>query len=107
MGAQKEGAKAGTNLRARIERLGPYQSLALLLVPACVVEPLKLVAVAGDGHWITGTAMIMIAYTVSLLIIERLFRIVRPKLLTLAWFAQIWDWFTALRGKLFGRVSKE
>ena len=78
--------------------------MALLLLPASVVEPLKLiaVAVAGDGHWITGTAMIVAAYGASLLLVERLFRIVKPKLLTLPWFAWLWGRFTALRAKVFG-----
>jgi len=33
----------------------------LLAVPTATVEPLKLVAVAvaGEGHWIAGTAMIV------------------------------------------------
>ena len=41
------------SLRRVIEKLGPYQSLALLAVPTCTVEPAKLVAVAlvGKGHW--------------------------------------------------------
>jgi hypothetical protein len=87
--------------RAWIESLGPYQSLLLLAIPVCLVEPSKLVAVAvaGKGHWITGTAMIVAAYAASLLVIERLFRIVKPKLLMLPWFASIWTWFVALREK--------
>jgi hypothetical protein len=91
-------------LRRYIERLGPYQSLVLLLIPTSLVEPLKLiaVAVAGDGHWITGTVMIVVAYAASLLLVERLFMIVKPKLLTLPWFARLWDWFVALRGKAVG-----
>jgi hypothetical protein len=58
----------------RIARLGPYQSLVLLAVPTSVVEPLKLaaVAIAGDGHWITGTLVILAAYAGSLLLVERL-----------------------------------
>jgi hypothetical protein len=92
----------GEHLRRAIERLGPYQSLALIAVPACLVEPLKLVAVAvaGDGHWITGTAMIVAAYAVSLLVIERLFVIVKPKLLKLRWFARFWCWLIILRYRL-------
>jgi hypothetical protein len=45
-------------------RLGPYQSLALLSVSTNLGEPLKLIAVvvAGDGHWITGTVVIIAAY---------------------------------------------
>jgi hypothetical protein len=46
--------------------------------------------------------MIVIAYAASLLLIERLFMIVKPKLLTLPWFARLWDWFIALRGKAVG-----
>jgi hypothetical protein len=63
-----------SKLRGYIERLGPYQSLVLLAVPTSIVEPLKLiaVAVAGEGHWITGTVMIIAAYVCSLLLVERL-----------------------------------
>jgi hypothetical protein len=91
-------------LRRYIERLGPYQSLVLLVIPTSLVEPLKLiaVAVAGEGHWITGTIMIVVAYAASLFLVERLFRIVKPKLLELPWFARLWDWFVALRGKAVG-----
>ena len=91
-------------LRRRIEELGPYQSLALLAVPFCLVEPLKLVAVAiaGTGHWITGSITIVCAYAASLLVVERLFKIVKPKLLTLPWFARLWNWLLALRGRALG-----
>jgi hypothetical protein len=78
-----------SDLRHAIERLSPYQSLAILVIPTGLIEPLKLVAVAvaGKGHWITGAAMIIAAYLGSLLVVERLFRIVKPKLMTLPWFA--------------------
>jgi hypothetical protein len=71
-------------VRQAIERLGPYQSIVLLAVPTGLIEPLKLVAVAiaGEGHWIAGTAMIIAAYAGSLFVVERLFRIVKPKLMT-------------------------
>jgi hypothetical protein len=75
-----------------------------LAVPLAIVEPLKLVAVvvAGSGHWITGTVAIVCAYAISLLLVERLFGIVKPKLLTLRWFAASWHWFVAARGGLLG-----
>jgi hypothetical protein len=89
-------------LRSSIRRLGPYQSLAVLAVPVCVVEPLKLVAVAiaGAGHWIAGTVVISAAYAISLLFVERLFAVVKPKLLTLPWFASLWGQFVGIRGKV-------
>ena len=92
----EQGALART--RRRIERLGPYQSLLLLAVPTSIVEPLKLVAVAvaGEGHWITGLFVVVAAYAASLLLVERLFAIVKPKLMTLNWFARFWNWFVGL-----------
>src|SRR6476659_7146792 len=95
-----------TRMRRRVQQLGPYQSLALLMVPAGLVEPLKIAAlfVAGKGHWFSGTAMIVGAYAVSLLIIERLFRVVKPKLMMLGWFAILWSWVVALPGKILAIV---
>jgi hypothetical protein len=96
-------------LRHAIERLGPYQSLALLAVPTGLIEPLKFVAVAvaGNGHWITGTAMIIVAYAGSLFVVERLFRIVKPKLLTLPWFARLWSKVLVVRGKVIGWFQRD
>ena len=93
--------------RAWIEDLGPYQSLVLLAIPVCLVEPMKLVAVAvaGDGPWITGTAMIIACYAASLLLVERLFLIVKPKLLMLPWFASLWSWFVVRRAKVLHAVG--
>ena len=39
-------------------------------------------------------------YTASLLLVERLFRIAKPKLLTLPWFAWLWTQFIFLRSKM-------
>src|ERR1700755_447965 len=88
--------------RRAVERLGPYQSLILLAVPLCIVEPFKLVAVAvaGEGHWITGTGMIIAAYAASIFVVERLFLIVKPKLLQLDWFAWAWTRFVARRDRI-------
>jgi len=87
------------SLKRRIEDLGPYQSLFLLAVPTATVEPLKLVAVAvaAEGHWIAGTAMIVTCYLLSLVLVERLFIIVEPKLLTIPWFAKFWTTVLAVR----------
>lgn len=91
-------------LRRWIEQLGPYQSLLLLAVPTSIVEPLKLIAIAiaGKGHWISGTFVIIAAYAASLLLVERLFRITKPKLLMLPWFARLWSWFVDLRARAAG-----
>lgn len=100
---------AAARVRARIETLGPYQSLLLLAVPVCLVEPTKLaaVAIAGEGHWIAGTGMIIAAYAASLLLVERLFLIVKPKLLTLPWFASFWARVVALRATIMRSIGWE
>src|ERR1700682_6337141 len=90
-----------SSIRRRIQKLGPYQSLVLMLAPLLLVEPLKLIAlvIAGKGHWLTGTGMLIGAYAASLLCVERLFRAVKPKLMLINWFAKGWIWFSYFRDK--------
>jgi hypothetical protein len=98
-----------SRIRRWLERRGPYQSLAILAVPLAIVEPAKLIAVVicGEGHWLTGTVVLIVAYALSLFVIERLFKIVKPKLLKLRWFAKAWRWPVEMRAKVvapaFGR----
>jgi len=91
--------------RRYIRRLGPYQSLALMLLPILLVEPLKIVAmfVAGHGHWLTGTGMwLRLTESVSWSL-NAFFKVVKFKLMTVNWFADLWRWFTAVRDRVFGR----
>src|SRR5579872_991250 len=92
-------------LRRYLRRLGPYPSLFLLAVPLALVELLKLAAVFvfGSGHWITGAVVMIFAYAASLLVVERLFRIVKPKLMKLPWFAALWKWVTRRWAWIFNR----
>jgi hypothetical protein len=85
-----------------LKGLGPYQSLSILAVPLAIVEPLKLVAlfVIGGGHFIAGILVMICAYAGSLFITERLFVVLKPKLLTLLWFAVAWRRFVAVRDNL-------
>ena len=87
--------------RLFIQQLNPYIALALLAVPIAIVEPLKLIGlfIFGKGHWITGSFVMLFAYAGSLLAVERLFKIVKPKLMTLHWFAAPWKWLMSVRQK--------
>jgi hypothetical protein len=93
--------------RRGLQKISPYLSLFLLLVPVLLVEPLKVVAmiVAGNGHWLTGTGMLVAAYAASLLVIERLFRVLKPKLMMMGWFAWLWSGFVSIRTKFVGGWS--
>jgi len=95
------------SLRSRIERLPPYPSLLLLGIPTLLVECTKLAAVvvAGQGHWLEGAVFLACAYGASALVTERLFVIVRPKLMTLPWFARIWRQVAVIYAKVRKRVK--
>ena len=84
-----------------IQRLNPYIALALLAVPVAIVEPLKLIGlfIFGKGHWISGSVVMLFAYAGSLLVVERLFKIVKPGLLSLHWFAATWKWLMSVLQK--------
>jgi hypothetical protein len=75
-------SRKSTTFRHRLLRLGPYTSLAFVLTPLAIVAPLKRAAlvIAGEGHWLTGTMILVAAYAFSLLIIEGLFRLLKPNL---------------------------
>jgi hypothetical protein len=75
--------------RRKIQQFGPYKSLAVLLVPLMVVEPIKMAGVAfvGLGHWVGGASMIVGAYAAGILVVDRLFRVVKSKLYTMQWCA--------------------
>ena len=94
-------------LRRRIQQLRPYPSLLLLIAPLAIVEPAKFLAllVAGKGHRLSGTVMIVVAYAASLLVIERLFPSVKPKLLMLNWVAKIWEKITKVRSFIVSRLA--
>jgi hypothetical protein len=81
----------------------------LLAIPTSLVEPLKLaaVAIAGKGHWLSGAITIVCAYAASLFLVERLFTIVKPRLLTIPWFARLWCGFVAIRDRMFGWFRRD
>jgi hypothetical protein len=94
-------------LRRQIERLPPYPALFILAAPLAVVEPLKLatVFIAGEGHWITGGLVMVCAYAVSLFVTHWLFVIVKPKLLTLQWFARALASLVSIRDRAWRWVA--
>jgi hypothetical protein len=96
------------HMRRQIQRLPPYPALVILVVPLAVVEPLKIatIFIAGEGHWITGVVAMLFAYAISLFVTEWLFIVVKPKLLTLPWFARAWSRFVTVRDKTWRWVAK-
>ena len=96
------GIRAFAVLRGSLERLGPYSSVGILVIPVIVIEPLKIAsfAIIGSGRFVLGAAALAISQGLSLIVIERPFGIVKPKLLTLRWFVHVWSLYTDLRDRL-------
>jgi hypothetical protein len=85
----RRGMTFAAAIRRKIQQFGPYKSLAVLLVPLLVVEPVKMTGLAfvGLGHWVVGACMIVGAYAAGILVVDRLFRIVKSELYTMRWCA--------------------
>ena len=98
----------GAGVRRRLQQLGPYKSLGILLIPLILVEPAKMAGVAfmGLGHWVGGACLIVGAYGAGLLVVDRLFRVVKSKLYTIRWCATLAGKFQSRlawwRRRLFG-----
>ncbi|GLR78680.1 hypothetical protein [Azospirillum oryzae] len=69
--------------------LGPYPSLILVLVPLALLEPAKPVGawLFATGRPMAGVAVIVGAELIKITLVERLFHVAKPKLLTIGWFA--------------------
>ncbi len=92
-------------LGAWIRTLGPYQTLALFLVPLIILEPVKPVAavLAAKGHYARSIALLVVGEILKVTIVERLFHVGRPKLMAIRAFAWTYNyvmawyaWFEAL-----------
>jgi hypothetical protein len=73
----------------RISALPPYGALAVFGAPTLMLLPVKLLALwaIGQGHYVLGTVVIVVAKIAGTAIVARLFTLTRPALLTLPWFA--------------------
>jgi hypothetical protein len=94
-----------TAMARGIAALGPYATLALFLVPVIVLEPAKPLGfyLMASGHPLHGVAIIALGEVLKVTIVERIFHIGRPKLMTIQAFAGVYgfvmgwlDWLKAL-----------
>ena len=79
--------------------LNPYMALCLLLVPWLILEPLKPLGflLFHRHHHVAATSVIVVGEVAKLATFDQLFDMAKPKLLTLHWFARLYEtWRTAL-----------
>jgi hypothetical protein len=80
-------------LAAAIERLPPYPTLLVFLIPVILLIPLKIVGfwMLAHGFWLGAVVVFAFAKVLSLGVTAFIFDLTRPKLLQLPWFRRFYD----------------
>lgn len=93
-------------LEKRIAALPPYPAVALFALPGLLLFPVKILAVVmiATGHPLSGLALIAAAKIGSTLLVAWIYRLVRPSLLALAWFARLYAWTIAWKDRMIARL---
>jgi hypothetical protein len=78
---------------AAIERLPPYPTLLVFLVPVILLLPLKVLGLwlLAHGFWLGALGVLSLAKVVSLGVTAFIFDLTRPKLLQLWWFRWFYE----------------
>jgi hypothetical protein len=78
---------------ALIERLPPYPTLLVFLIPILLLLPLKFLGLwmLAHGFWLGALAVLTLAKMMSLGVTAFIFDLTRPKLLQLPWFRWLYD----------------
>jgi hypothetical protein len=89
-------------LEAALRRLPPHAALAALVLPSLLLLPVKLAALwlIGKGQAMLGLGLIIAAKIGSTALVARLFALLQPALLRLAWFAVLYARWTAWKAAL-------
>ncbi|MEJ0019193.1 MAG: hypothetical protein WDN25_22100 [Acetobacteraceae bacterium] len=83
------GLRLAQRLRKWVSGLNRYAALALLAVPWALLEPLKPIGLYLFAHHrhTSATVLIVIGEIVKLTLLDQIFDMTKPKLLTFPWFA--------------------
>lgn len=85
-------------VRTWVCALGPYGSLAVFAVPVLVLEPIKPLGALlwHHGHHREATMIIIAGELTKLTIVDQLFDMTKPKLMTFRWFAWAYGQWRAI-----------
>ncbi|GGC51144.1 hypothetical protein [Chelatococcus reniformis] len=94
-------------LEEAVRHLPPYAALVLFAVPLALVEPMKLLALwhLAEGRLITAVIIFAVAQILALGLSVFLFDLVKPKLLSIAWFARLYAWVIRLKDWAHAQVE--
>jgi len=78
-------------VEARLVRLPPYAALAAFVAPSILILPIKLIALwfAAMGHYGMALGAVIAGKMLGTAVLARLYRILRPTLMTIPWFARL------------------
>ena len=81
---------------AFMDRLAPYPTLAVFLIPVVASEPIKLGSfwLFAQKQWLAGGAAFLVAEILRFGLAAFLFKACKDKLLSIPWFARLYDLFT-------------
>jgi len=94
-------------LEAWLVRLPPYAALAAFVAPSILILPIKLAALWFAAKHLFGMALVavLLGKLLATAILARLYRILRPTLMTIGWFAKADTWFFYWRDRAYAFVK--
>lgn len=93
-------------LERRLSGLPPYGALAVLLLPSLLILPLKFAAVwlVAKGRVLLGVGVVVAAKLGGTALLAWLFHLIQPALMRLAWFARLYERWSAWKAELLAWV---
>ena len=94
------------HLEALVARLPPTLALLVLALPALLLVPVKVAALAliGIGRPGLGLAVIVATKVFGTALVARLFALTRPALMRIGWFAALYPRWLTWKASLLARV---
>lgn len=88
---------------AWLESLPPWAAFMAFVCPSLLILPVKLSAVwfVLHGFYTTALVVVLIAKLVATALLARLYKILRPTLMAIPWYAAIDTWFFEWRDKAY------
>jgi len=95
-------------LEAWVRAAPPRVALALFLVPAAALFPLKVFALwlIHLGHAVLGLSVIVLAKLVGTALVGRLFILTEAQLMRFAWFARALGWWRATKARVMEALRR-
>lgn len=95
-------------LEAAIRGVSPRWALAMFLVPAVLLFPVKLLALwfIHQGRTTLGLAVIVAAKLLGTALVGRLFMLTEPQLMQFAWFARALGWWHTTKVRIKAAVKR-